>query len=60
LPLITLILTDFTERIGGDFTHLLSERFILSNLFKNQFNQWFPSSFLGKQKAADPSEARRM
>jgi hypothetical protein len=34
LPLITLILTDFTERIGGDFTLLLSEQVSLCNLFK--------------------------
>ena len=27
-------LTDLTERIGGDFTHLLGEQIFLSNLFK--------------------------
>jgi hypothetical protein len=27
-------LTDFTERIDRDFTHLLSEQLILSNLFQ--------------------------
>jgi hypothetical protein len=31
---ITLILTDFTERIGGNFIHLSSEQIILFNLFK--------------------------
>jgi hypothetical protein len=31
---ITLILTDFTERIGGNFIHLPSEQTILSNLLK--------------------------
>ena len=33
-PLIALILTDFTERIGRDFIHLVSEYALLSNLFK--------------------------
>ena len=28
-PLIALIFTDFTERIGGSFSHLLSEHVIL-------------------------------
>ena len=39
LPLIALILTDFTERKGSNSTHRLDELVIISNLLKNQFNQ---------------------
>jgi hypothetical protein len=33
-PLISLIFTDFTERLGGSLTHLLSEDRIPCNLLK--------------------------
>ena len=33
-PPIALILTDFTDRIGGNLTHLLGEQINLFNLFK--------------------------